>query len=292
MNVSNSYVDFVMSLIVLSLVYLVLRDRGYLPWGSARYPAEREIQRLADFLTEHTDGFKTLTTSESAVDMAIRLLSRPAPAATAPAAGPEEDVDWPEPMTLWWWYSEARRAAHGVGVDFATGKTHAEDHPALDAALAIGQMEGARLKADPAATVPLLTATELDDRVFQLLADDDAGTDAENPGGEAEKGKIGLWRMNGIAGGKYLVTRRDGTTYPHPNLVLGARDPAAPAGLLGYAAKAEELGMDPKYVANVRSLAPLFEQYRLEHGDGDPDAGPHRKDDPATVAKMVEGGSV
>lgn len=95
----------------------------------------------------------------------------------------------------------------------------------------------------------------------------------------------GLWRKNGI-GPKYLVTRRDGTTPDWSWFVLGARDKNAPAGLRGYADECERNGEDPQYVADVRAMADEWEQYRKDHGDGDPTAPPHRKDDPATIAKM------
>lgn len=94
----------------------------------------------------------------------------------------------------------------------------------------------------------------------------------------------GLWRKSGIAGGKYLVTRRDGSTPDWQWFVLGSRDPAAPAALYAYADAAEKNLMDPKYVQDIRKLAWEFEQ---DMHDGDPDAPPHRKDDPETVAKMI-----
>jgi hypothetical protein len=104
----------------------------------------------------------------------------------------------------------------------------------------------------------------------------------------------GLWRNNeGTREGKYLVTRRDGTIPEWMHFVLGAADEAAPAGLRGYADKAELLGFDPKYVADVRAMADQWER-DLATGaipKGDPDAGRHRKDDPATVAKMAHGHS-
>ncbi len=103
----------------------------------------------------------------------------------------------------------------------------------------------------------------------------------------------GLWRKSGIKGGKYLVTRRDGSVPDWQWFVMASRDPAAPAGLRAYADEAEKLGMDPLYVADVRALAGEFEASRRALGAGDPDAPPHRKDDPATVARMLSsnGGS-
>jgi len=99
----------------------------------------------------------------------------------------------------------------------------------------------------------------------------------------------GLWRNSAEnREGKYLVKRRDGTVPEWPWFVFGAKDPAAPAGLRAYAAKAEELGMDSAYVADVRRLAGEFEAYRNAYGWGDPDAPKHRPDDPATVAEMAQ----
>lgn len=102
----------------------------------------------------------------------------------------------------------------------------------------------------------------------------------------------GLWRDNPeTPEGKYLVKRRDGTVVEWSNFVMGSRDPAAPAGLRGYADKAEELGMNSQYVAGVRRLAARFEKELASLGPGDPDRGRHRKDDPATVLEMRKGGS-
>lgn len=91
-----------------------------------------------------------------------------------------------------------------------------------------------------------------------------------------------------IPGGKYLVTRRDGTNPDWPHFVMGARDPAVPTALRAYADKAESLHYDPAMVADVRTMADEFELYLSRHGQGDPDAPRHRLDDPATVAKMVK----
>jgi HAMP domain-containing protein len=100
---------------------------------------------------------------------------------------------------------------------------------------------------------------------------------------------IGLWRMHGIVGGKYLVTRRDGTIPEWPNFVLGAKDPAAPAAIRAYANAAEKLKFDAQFVSDMRTLATDFETYRKTHGSSDPDAAPHRKDNPATVELMTQG---
>lgn len=96
-----------------------------------------------------------------------------------------------------------------------------------------------------------------------------------------------LWRRDpSTPEGKYLVKRRDGTIPEWPNLVIGAKDPAAPAAIRAYADEAERLGMNAQYVADMRWLAEEFECYRLQHGEGDPDRGKHRVDDPATIAEM------
>lgn len=88
---------------------------------------------------------------------------------------------------------------------------------------------------------------------------------------------------------KFLAVRRDGTVPDWPYLVIGARDPAAPAALRAYADEAERLGMDQEYVNDIRGQAGDFDRYRREHGDGDPDAPAHRPDDPETVARIKAG---
>ena len=86
--------------------------------------------------------------------------------------------------------------------------------------------------------------------------------------------------------GKFLVVRRDGTVPLWPHFVLGGRDPAAPAALRAYADAAERRGFDAEYVASIRELAGDFCEYSAREGDGDPEAGPHRVDDPAVIAAM------
>jgi hypothetical protein len=103
-----------------------------------------------------------------------------------------------------------------------------------------------------------------------------------------------LWRKASDAGqlpggGKFLVLRRDGTVPSWPAFVLGARDPCAPAALRAYAAEAGKVGMDPAFVEDIRVLASEFEQYLKEHGEGDPDAPPHRKDLPIIIEMMKLG---
>lgn len=88
---------------------------------------------------------------------------------------------------------------------------------------------------------------------------------------------------------KFLVLRRDGTVPDWPYFVLGARDPAAPAALRAYADAAEEQGMDPMYIADLRYQAADFERYRIAHGNGDLDAPPHRPDDLQVVTRIKAG---
>lgn len=101
----------------------------------------------------------------------------------------------------------------------------------------------------------------------------------------------GLWKNNpATAGGKYLVTRRDGSNPDWPHFVLGARDPAAPAALRAYADTAERCTtyvFDPQYIADIRRMAAEFEEYAKTCGEGDPSAPRHRIDDPETVDKMI-----
>lgn len=85
--------------------------------------------------------------------------------------------------------------------------------------------------------------------------------------------------------GKYLVLRRDASVL-EKHFVLGARDPYAVQALISYANAAELGQCDPAYVASIRELAKDFVAYRLQEGNGDPDAGPHRKDDPDVIAVM------
>jgi hypothetical protein len=107
-----------------------------------------------------------------------------------------------------------------------------------------------------------------------------------------DKPLAGLWRNNpDTPEGKYLVKRRDGSVVEWPNFVLGAKDPATPAALRAYAAEAERLDMNAQYVSDIRALADQFDAYRLSHGEGDPDRGKHRRDDPATIEEMKSGGS-
>lgn len=114
--------------------------------------------------------------------------------------------------------------------------------------------------------------------------------DGEGIGGNA---RVGLWREDPkYKEGKYpVILRRDGTIPSWPWFIIGARDPAAPAALRAYSARAKELGMDAKWVNGVSRLADQFERYPHEvkvagtpRVFGDPDAAPHRSDDPLVLA--------
>ncbi len=86
--------------------------------------------------------------------------------------------------------------------------------------------------------------------------------------------------------GKFLVVRRDGSVPHWPHFVLGARDKAVPAALRAYANECERLGYEAEYVSSIRELITDFDDYRLEQGNGDPEAPPHRKDDPEVIRAM------
>jgi hypothetical protein len=103
----------------------------------------------------------------------------------------------------------------------------------------------------------------------------------------------GLWRKNpDTPGGKFLVLRRDGTVPEWPWFVVGAADPVAPWALAAYALVAWVMGYDRAYCRDVWNLARVFRVWRRANKTGDPDAPPHRRDDPVTVARMVgTGGS-
>lgn len=102
-----------------------------------------------------------------------------------------------------------------------------------------------------------------------------------------------LWRNDpATPEGKYLVKRRDGSVVEWPAFVLGARDPHAAVALRAYAKSAlNDEDIDQGFVDDVFRLANQFDEYRERHGHGDPGRGPHRKDDPATIAEMRKGKS-
>lgn len=85
---------------------------------------------------------------------------------------------------------------------------------------------------------------------------------------------------------KFLVVRRDGTIPEWPYIVLGARDPAVPFAIHTLATKSREMGMDPEYCDDLERFAADCELYRIEHGEGDPDVGPHRVDLPVIVEAL------
>lgn len=100
--------------------------------------------------------------------------------------------------------------------------------------------------------------------------------------------------------GKYLVKRRDGTVPAWPSFVLGAADPIAEVALRAYAgevsrllyhdaAQAEALGLSWPFYEALMRRADQFKAWRMQHGQGDPGMGPHRVDDPATIAEMRKG---
>lgn len=88
---------------------------------------------------------------------------------------------------------------------------------------------------------------------------------------------------------KFLVQRRDGSVPEWPYIVLGGRDPAAPAAIRALSEESLKRGMDPEYCDDLLNLANYFEKYRNEHGEGDPDAGPHREDDESIVSRFKIG---
>lgn len=95
--------------------------------------------------------------------------------------------------------------------------------------------------------------------------------------------------------GKYLVVRRDGTIPKWPHFVIGGDDYAGPAGLHAYAKEARRLGYDPAYCDSILELADDFASRAVNAAawaaksgtkGADPDAPPHRKDNPAVIAMM------
>lgn len=101
--------------------------------------------------------------------------------------------------------------------------------------------------------------------------------------------------------GKYLVVRRDGTIPKWGHFVIAVIDPAAAAGLRGYADEAERLRFDPEYVESIRELARDSERLSMEAASNaavlgtkgaDPDAPPHRKDNSAVVELMRGNGDL
>lgn len=106
-----------------------------------------------------------------------------------------------------------------------------------------------------------------------------------------EKPKLkGLFRDNDATKeGKYLVLRRDNTVPTWPWFVLGARDPMAAWALWFYSWIGVFYTWNWDYLKGVNRLSWDYYDYRHKHGDGDPDAGPHREDNPFVIARMKEG---
>ncbi len=89
--------------------------------------------------------------------------------------------------------------------------------------------------------------------------------------------------------GKYLVVRRDGTVPEWPHFVLGGFDPCAEAALHAYAHEAGRRGFEAGYTASVHELAidfGLLATTPAAVAKADPDAPPHRRDNPAVLAMM------
>lgn len=114
-----------------------------------------------------------------------------------------------------------------------------------------------------------------------------------DPSLEPFKPKLdGLYHENpATPEGKYLVMRRDGTVPKWPSFVLGAGDPAADWTLWFYGWVAWWYRMAKGYRQGVARRAKKFRDWRLQNGNGDPDAGRHREDNPWVIAKMREGQS-
>lgn len=102
-------------------------------------------------------------------------------------------------------------------------------------------------------------------------------------------GKL-FFETPGYTEGKYLVKRRDGTIPIWPHFVLGAADPIAPWALRAYALFAIILLRDWSFARSVWRFARHFANWRRGTAGmakkGDPNAPPHRKDDPLIVAEM------
>lgn len=92
--------------------------------------------------------------------------------------------------------------------------------------------------------------------------------------------------------GKFLVLRRDGSIPTWTWFVLGARDPHAPTALRAYADSIMNTNCDNDalraYAIDVIALAHKLDLERTStgDGDGDPEAGPHRKDNPLVLDMM------
>lgn len=104
----------------------------------------------------------------------------------------------------------------------------------------------------------------------------------------------GIWKNNPeTAEGKYpIVLRRDGSVLLKPYFVMVAGDPGIVPALKAYARAHEIFGSDPQYVTDIKQMLRDFSAYAGSLIDlpndsplkPDPDAPPHRKDDPLTIA--------
>lgn len=96
-----------------------------------------------------------------------------------------------------------------------------------------------------------------------------------------------IWaKTDEFSEGKFLVVRRDGSVPHWPHFVLGARDLVVYDTMKFYAKAARAAGYETEYCDSIEELASDFFHYRQKHGDGDPEAPPHRKDDPVVIAAM------
>lgn len=102
-------------------------------------------------------------------------------------------------------------------------------------------------------------------------------------------GKL-FFETPGYTEGKYLVMRRDGTIPPWPHFVLGGCDPIVPWALRAYAAFALLYLRDWGYCKSVWRFARHMALFRKATAGllkkADPNARPHRVDDPIVVAEM------
>lgn len=104
----------------------------------------------------------------------------------------------------------------------------------------------------------------------------------------------GIWKNNPeTPEGKYpIVLRRDGTVLTKPYFVLVLGDPGAGDALRAYADKHQRVGSDPQFVTEVYDIAREADRFAEEFArpetptelKADPDAPPHRKDDPVLIA--------
>jgi len=100
--------------------------------------------------------------------------------------------------------------------------------------------------------------------------------------------------FKGVAGGKFLVLRRDGSVPDWTWFVLGAADRHASEALKAYSHAAREPMCSKaqyEYADHVYKTAQEFEQERRDREAAgrkkdDPEAPPHRVDDPLVLALM------